>query len=233
MKLPKVLIFTVTYEGKDYCFEEFNKQFDSLSYPKECYRHVWIDNSKTPDYYEKLLSRGLDAFRVRRGNTAREAVARAQNLARKIALEEGYDYLLSIESDELGVPNNIVQHLIGKGKDVVGCLYKIKSPEDVSIACVTLLSDSDNGLKGTRLVSQEETVYLFNNPGLYPVNSCGLGCTLIRRSVFEKISFKYYPELKAFSDVFFANDVWRKGFSIHLDTSVVLNHMTDEYPDDR
>ena len=90
MKLPKVLVFTVTYDKKDYCFDGFAKQFP-LNYPN--FRHVWIDNTNDGGVYaDKLESKGLDVIRVKRGNTAREALARCQNVARKIALEEDYDF---------------------------------------------------------------------------------------------------------------------------------------------
>lgn len=229
--IPKVLVFTVTYEGKDYCFNEFKEQVSNFNYPKDSYRHVWIDNSESLDYYNKLKSEGLEVYHVERGNNAREALARSQNFARKLAIDGLYDYMLSIESDEFNIPVDIIQHLISKAKDVVGCYYLI-GPTNNRRGCVTLTTQVD-GLTGTRLVSEEETKQLLEVDGLFPVNSCGLGCTLISKEVFKKISFMYFPELKAFSDVFFANDVWRNGFKIYLDSSVKLEHLNNGYPDDR
>lgn len=222
MKLPKVLIFTITYEGKDYCYEEFRKYTDKINYPNA--KHIWIDNSKTLDYYEKLKADGLEVYHVARGNNTREALARSQNFARKMALEGDYDYLLSIESDLIGVPQNIVQHLIGNAKEVVGCLYLI-GPPDQRMPCVTVVKpDPNSGLVGTRLVTVEEAKDIIDHEQLHAVNSCGMGCTLIRRDVFEKIKFTYFPDLKAHSDVFFANDVWKNGFRIYVDSGVRLDH---------
>lgn len=222
--IPKVLVFTITYEGKDYCFDKFNYQMSKLSYPKESYRHIWIDNSQSMDYYNKLKNMGLEVYHVERGNTSREALARSQNFARRMALEEGYDYLLSVESDLLGVPHNIIQHLIGNAKEMVGCLYLI-GDERGRLPCVTIAELKEEvGLVGTRLIYADEGKQMIDNPGLYAVNSCGLGCTLISREVFEKVQFMYHPDLRSHSDVFFANDVWKNGFRIYVDSSILLDH---------
>lgn len=222
MKIPKVLVFTITYEGKDYCFDEFKEQVSKLNYPN--FRHIWIDNSKTLDYVKKLESEGLDAYHVDRGNNTREALARSQNFARKIAIEEGYDYILSLESDLFDVPSNIIQHLISQAKEMVGCFYLI-GDKDYRRPCVTVNKEAgDSGLVGTRLLNQQESADILQHKGLHAVNGCGLGCTLIAREVFEKIGFMYYPDLKAHSDVFFANAVWENGFRVFLDSTIVLDH---------
>ena len=217
----KVLVFTVTYDKKDYCFEQFVKQFP-LNYNN--YRHVWIDNTDDDgEYARKLESYGLEVIKVRRGNNAREALARSQNIARKIVLDEGYDYALSIESDMLNIPKNVIQTLIGRAKDVVGCFYTI-GDDKIRKPCITVADKKANGLIGTRVLSMEEGREILKTNGLHGVNSCGLGCTLIKREVLEKVRFMYYPHLKPFSDVFFANDVWKKGFKIYVDSSIYLNH---------
>lgn len=224
MKLPKVLIFTITYEGKEYCFEEFSKQFNNLTYPKDCYRHVWIDNSHGNEYYDLLKSRGLDVIKCERGNNTREALARSQNTARQLVIEGGYDYALSIESDIIGIPPDIIEQLLSTGKEMVGCLYPI-GPRDQRIPCITMPKKGANGTNGTRLISPEETRIVVENPGLHAVNSCGLGCTLIRKDILEAISFYYIPYLKPHSDAWFAIDVWKKGFRIFVNSSIVLEHL--------
>jgi len=94
---PKVLIGTVTYEGKDYCFDKFLENLKKISY--ENYDFIIIDNSKTDEYYKKLKSLGLNAFRTPRGNNSREAIAFSMNFMRDYFLKGKYDYLLTLESD--------------------------------------------------------------------------------------------------------------------------------------
>lgn len=223
MKLPKVLVFTVTYDKKDYCFDEFIQQLD-FSYPKKYYRHIWIDNSNDDGAYaKKLEAHGLDVIKTARGNNAREAVARSQNIARKIAIEENYEYLLSIESDMFDIPKNIIQHLIGRHKDVVGCYYTI-GDDKVRKPCITVSKPLENGMMGHRLLSLEEADVLIKWGGVHNIVNCGLGCTLIKKDVFVKTPFKYYPNLRPFSDAFFANDVIHNGFKTFVDVDVLLEH---------
>ncbi len=219
--LPKVLVFTVTYSGKDYVYEEFCKYVKDLDYPNM--RHIWIDNSNDDgEYYKKLLSDGHEVYHVERGNSSREALTRSQEFARKIALDENYDYLMSIESDIL-FPPNIIQILMGRSKEVVGALYMIGPPEN-RWPCVTIAKkDEITGLTGSRLLYKEEFPE-FQKKQLIAVNGCGLGCTLIEKKVIEKISFTYYPDLKGHSDIFFSNEVWKKGMRVFVDTSVICDH---------
>jgi GT2 family glycosyltransferase len=106
MKLPKVLVFSPTYEGKEYCRKEFVDNISRLSYPN--YDFLMIDNSRTDDYYNLLKKEGVNVVKVPRGANSREALAAAQNYARRKALDEGYDYVLSVESDVFP-PRDIIQ----------------------------------------------------------------------------------------------------------------------------
>lgn len=218
---PSVLAFTITYSGKDYVYEEFKSYLEKLDYPNV--RHIWIDNSDDGGkYHQKLLADGFEAYHVDRGNNSREALARSQNFARKIAIDEDYDYLLSIESDLLFHPQTLMQ-LIADERDVVGVRYNIGPPE-MRIPCITVSKiDPHNGLRGTRLLEHKE-FHDYTNKGLRAVNGCGLGFTLIKKEVFHKIQFTYYSDIKGHSDIFFNNDVWNNGWRVYCNTSVYCEH---------
>jgi GT2 family glycosyltransferase len=222
MKLPRVLVFTVTYEGKDYCLDTFLDHAKKINYPGV--RHIFIDNSKTDWYYRKLLELGLDAHRTSRGNNSREAIARAQNLARKIAIDEGYDYILSLESDIM-VPPNIVQLLLSHSLEVTSALYFIGDPkEKMRVPCLTLPDyKKEFGFFGTRLLTIEEfDDYL--HKGLKRVQAAGMGCCLISHRVFKRIPFMYEIGLRGHSDIYFFNDCFRLGIPVFVDTNIVLDH---------
>lgn len=221
-RLPKVLVFTVTYEGKDYALEQFLEHANKLTYPNM--RHIFIDNSKKDKYFRKLLSLGLDAYRVDRGNNSREAIARAQNLARQIAIDEGYDYLFSLESDIMAPPD-IIQDLMKSGTDVITGLYFIgDKTKGVRVPCITLPKYIEEGAYfGTRLLTQEELPNYVRN-GVQRVQAGGMGCCLIYRSVFEKIRFIYEIGLKGHSDIYFFNDCFGKNVPVFVDTDIVCDH---------
>ena len=58
MRFPKVLVFSPTYEGKEYCRKEFVENINKLSYPN--FDFIMIDNTAGNEYYEKLKVRDLE-----------------------------------------------------------------------------------------------------------------------------------------------------------------------------
>lgn len=220
VKLPKVLVFTITYSGKDYIYEEWKKASKAMTYPN--FDHVVIDNTDDDGEYAKKLEKDFWTIKVPRGNNSREAMARSQETARRLAVKEGYDYFLSLESDIIPTPT-VIQDLLKDAKEYVGALYFI-GDKTLRIPCITLPEKHEaTNMIGSRLIRQDEIAQYYKT-GLRNVNNCGLGCTLVRRDVFTKLKFKYYPNLRAHSDSFFANDAWRAGFRVFIDTDIVLEH---------
>jgi GT2 family glycosyltransferase len=220
IKLPKVLVFTITYSGKDYVYDKWKKAAKAINYPN--FDHVVIDNTRDNGEYSEKLSKDFWTIHVERGNSSREGMARSQEKARLIAVEKGYDYILSLESDIIPTPD-IIQELIKDAKEYVGALYFI-GDDNQRLPCITLPEKHEKtGLIGSRLIKPEEIKDYYKR-GLRSVNNCGLGCTLIKRRVFEKIKFNYYPNLRNHSDSFYANDAWRNGFRVFVDTDIILEH---------
>jgi hypothetical protein len=228
MALPKVLMFTVTYEGKDYCFEEFLENAKKLDYPGV--RHIWFDNSVGDEYFNKLKGLGLEVYKVERGNNSREALARGQEMARKMAIDEGYDYLFSLESD-IFPPKDIIQGLMTWGKDVCTGLYMLGADNpEVTRPCVTIPYRTDAGTMGTRQLKVEEyTEYM--DKGLHQVAAGGMGVCLMHKNAFTKTSFYYIPGLLAHSDVFFFNDMRTKNIEVFVDTGAYCIHKNSQWCD--
>jgi cellulose synthase/poly-beta-1,6-N-acetylglucosamine synthase-like glycosyltransferase len=49
MYLPKVLVATPTYEGKNYCLEQFIDNVANFTYPRSKFEFMIFDNSATPE----------------------------------------------------------------------------------------------------------------------------------------------------------------------------------------
>lgn len=225
MKLPKVLIFTITYSGKDYVWDEWINAVNKISYPN---KHIIIDNSDDNLEYYRLLKKRtqhshIEVYHVERGNNSREALARSQNFARKYAIENGYDYVLSLESDII-VPSNVIQRLIRYARPCVAALYEIGDREKgIRCPCITVPKKTNIGLGGTRLLYINEWD-LYRNKGLQKVVNAGLGCTLIRIDILKKYMFYYHPDLKGHSDTFFANCLWNDHIDFMVDTDFFVEH---------
>lgn len=229
MGLPKILIFTPVYEAKDYCFEEFIENTKNFTYPN--FEHIIIDNSKTNNYATKLRRRGIKkVYHVDRGNNSREALARAQTFARQYAIENGYDYLFSLESD-IFPPKDVLQRLLAHTTNVITGLYLIGNDSEGKpfVPCITL-PKYEPSIKafGTRLLYKEEIDYYTFN-GLHQVQAGGMGCCLIHKSVFEKIGFYYDPRFNGHSDIYFFNKLFNRKIPVFVDTDLYCEHKNSDW----
>lgn len=230
--MNRVLIFTPTYSGKDYCFDEFIANCEKITYKNK--RHIIVCNDQTEEYANniraKLQGKPFDVFWIGRGGTSREAIARAQNYARAIALRDGYDYVLSLESDIFPLPN-VLERLLLWGKDVVTGLYFIGSPDQkILIPCATVFElDKSINIMGTRLLKTYEEIEEFVKPGLKQVAAGGMGCCLMSRYALEQVPFIYEPDMGGHSDIFWFNDVYRKRMYSFVDTEVICRHKYSDW----
>lgn len=226
MKLPSVLIFTPIYDKKDYALPAFLEKAKAINYPNK--KHILIDNSPTMDYYHRLKAelepQGFYVYHVDRGNNTREALTRSQVFARRMALDEGFDYLMSIESDIM-VPPVILQWLIARMKPVVTVMYFIGDQKNgQKVPCVAVPEfHEDVGVWGSRLLKVDELGQFVNN-GLVQVHTGGMGGCLIRRDVLEKITFYYDPRYKGHSDIYFFNDCFKNRIPVFVDTDIWCDH---------
>jgi len=231
MKWPKILVFTPTYVGKDYCLEKFIQNCKNLTYPN--FEHIFLDNSNDQGvYYNKLCRKlkplGIKVFRVQRGNSSREALARAQNKAREVFLAGNYEYLMSLESD-IFPASNIMEALVWDNKDVVTGLYLIGEKEKVQTVCVTIPWENEKtGTMGTQVVDPKDIGKWFRQ-GLKRCSAGGMGCCLMSRYVVEKIPFTYIPGHSAHSDVFFFNTANQLGFEVYVDTHLTCGHLNSSW----
>lgn len=231
-------MFTPTYSGKDYCFEDFIQNTQKISYPNV--KHVILDNSVGDEYFRKLKNRlmktSIDVYKIERGGTSREAIARAQNFARKMALENGYDYLFSLESD-IFVPHDVIQRMLMHAKPVVTGMYLIGTPDKkIRVPCATVLDFKPAlGMYGTRLIGikdktvDEEELKDFMSPGLKQVAAGGMGVCMIRRDALEQIPFMYEPKMAGHSDIFWFNECHRKKIPVFVDTSIFCDHQYSDW----
>ena len=221
---PKVLVAIPIYEGKEYMFKENFKCIKELDYPN--YDYIYIDNSEYTSYYYKLKKRDCNVVHVDREGNSRQALTNAQNYARQKAIEEGYDYLMFIESD-LTPPKDAITRLMNHELPVVGGTYFIGTG-DIKTLCVFFTRQNKQGIWGTVPIMPKD-VKEFLNTGLRRVHGIGLGCTLIRRDLFTRFNFWTDERFdNKHSDVYFYMDLWNAQIPVHVDTNFLVPH----YPSD-
>lgn len=227
MNYPKVLIFSPTYEGKEYCRKRFVENINKINYPNK--EFIMIDNSEGDDYYNLLKSEGVPIHRVPRGNNSREALSAAQNYARKYAIDNGFDYALSVESD-LFPPENIIQTLMRHWKPVVGGLYylggyydEINNKQFPIVPCVFITKNDGSG--GTRFITTEEHEQLKGLGGIHQVHGMGVGCTLFDIEIFKKYPFWCDSRFEnKHSDVYYYMNLWNDKVPVYVVTLILLHY---------
>jgi glycosyltransferase involved in cell wall biosynthesis len=257
MNKPRVLVASPSYYGKDYCTVKYLNAVRSFTY--ENFDFIMVDNSpKGEEWYATKLKRmGVRVFKTSRGRNSREAINNSMNFIRNYALEHKYDYLLVVESDLFPEPDTI-QRLLRFGKKVVGSYYllgheqdtikydeimkafnnKIISQEEATFllkgleperACIFLLDRKQDGRLGSKNLTPKESIEWFGN-GLKQVHGCGLGCTLISKSILEKFAFWTDNRFdNKHHDVYFYLDLHNAGIPVFVDTDRNIPHMPSRW----
>ena len=228
----KVLLSIVTYENKDYIWNEFINNINNLSYDN--YDVIIVDNSKNINYYETLKTRLKDTNyivkHVSRGDTSREAQAKSLNCIRDYFLNGDYDYLMNIESD-LIPPINIIERLMSRDKLVVGGLYNIgfyNNPKEPLRPCLFGIKKI-NGILKTFNIPPSDGWSFFGN-GLIKIHGMGIGCVLIHKLIIQKFKFWFYlDKVVKHSDVLFYMDLRNNGYDVFIDTDIIIPHYNTDW----
>jgi len=199
---------------------------NKINYPN--YDFLMIDNSQRGNYYYKLQSEGVPVVRVPRGANSREALAAAQNYARKKALTEGYDYVLSVESD-IFPPPDVIQRLMSHWKPVAGALYYIGGIGNTPKHPCVFVTRKENP-SATRLITVEEHREMQGVGGIHRVHGMGVGCTLIDVNVLKNNVFWCDNRFtNKHSDVYFYMDLWNKKIPVYVDYDTVVRHDNSDW----
>lgn len=201
--IPKVLVGVVTYNGKDYCKEEFEARLNNLSY--ESYQFVIVDTTEF------------------KGNS-RHKITKGYNTILKMFKEsKQFDYLLTLEADVIP-PKYIIEALMAHNLDIVGAMYAVGPTKNRFPCAFTgkafkiknyLGQEHGSGIQSFEWSDLDGTVK--EAPG-----GCGLGCVLIKRDVLNKLEEFRYGE--AHCDMYFHEDCYKNGFKTYVDTSIICKH---------
>jgi hypothetical protein len=141
---------------------------------------------------------------------------------RGVLLSGPYDALLTLESDVIAPPETLI-HLAAlieqHGADVAYGGYYFRHGTNVHINLLRHVQSSNPDAPLTLRPDQWYAAYDAQGP--IQVSGSALGCTLIARTVLDKIDFR---ESGVHCDTPFTADVWRAGYSMMADTRVLCGH---------
>lgn len=145
----------------------------------------------------------------------------ARNMAAAAALEKGFTWLFFLDDDVI-VPPDALQRLIGRGKDIVSGLY-YRRLEPIMPVAMYKKPDKTN-----------EFVTDFRPGEILEVDMVGAGALLIHRRVLERMEKPWFqwtigredipPHDRCSEDFYFCAKAKKAGFEIWLDSSVQCQH---------
>lgn len=141
------------------------------------------------------------------------------NAARELALAGGFDALLTIEADML-VPPDALERLSQVDADVAYGLYVSRHGRHPWLT-LSRVTEEVQGSQGMGETWQERSAMWDQ---VVETAGVGLGCTLIRRPVLERITFRCEDQYIA-NDWYFSIDVQAQGFTQMHDCGVRCGHI--------
>ena len=214
---PKILVGVCTYSGKEYILERFIDRIKNLTYDN--YDILFVDNSKDDDYFNKIKSFGVPVIKSKWNEQSKIRLTNAQNLLRQEVLDKGYDYLFNLEQD-LIPPVDIIEKLLEHKKEVISGWYYITQSPRPCLSQTWQLIDMQFALRPPLMTAMAKERLMKCFLGSF-------GCSLIHRSVLEKIKFKVYRIFTQHADTWFYFDCDKLGIEVWTDTDLLIPHFQD------
>ena len=219
---PKVLIGCPTSYHKEYCLEKYIEGLKNIDYPN--FDILLIDNSEDDNYFNKIKSYNIPVIKGPYFEGARDRITASRNILREKTIEEGYDYLFSLEQDVVP-PRDVLLKLTRQEKKVISCIYFvhniIENKRELTPQAFVILEGKEHAdLPSMRPLNSFE----LNSDKIMQIVSCGLGCVLIHKDILKQIKFRYDKNTEAFDDRPFCIDLYKKNIPIFCDTSIKCMH---------
>jgi len=181
-------------------------------------------------WFSGVLVNWIKNYDIELFTISAQPVDYARNKLIRIVLDSGvkFDYIFFLDSD-VSCPINTLELLIERNKDIVSGVYFSRVHPYVPMM-----------FRDTKKVEGEEINYSepfkdFKLNELIKVDSIGLGCCLIKTSVFEKISFPWFSYKQIYNkekdtvryiseDHYFCDLLKENNFEVFIDTRVLCRH---------
>lgn len=221
----KVLVCTPHNVVKNYCFDEWLARVTNLTYPN--YDILIADNSPDNKNKKRIVKMGINAIYIKpKRKVNQKYIAESQEALRVHALLHKYDFILFIESD-IFPPHDIIERLLAHRKKVVSASYFINFGEESHLMLQNIEKDG-GAVKHTMNIDSGYDINIVDGE-VHEVYACGLGCTLIHKSVLEQIRFRWEEGAPSHADTIFAADLKQLKIKQYLDTSIICEHKNSSW----
>jgi len=223
--LPKILLAAPTSTYKNYIFLEWLIHINTLTYPN--LNVLIVDNSHDINYHKELRKMGVNVLHCSPKNkTNHEYITESQNMLRTHFLKGNYDYFFSYEVDQFG-PCNIIEKLLSANADVISAPYFIDHGYKSRLLISYLKKTGEQSYK--TVFPEMDELIKFTDGQIKQTYENGLGCSLIKRHVLEKIKFRIKKGESGHSDKYFYMDLWKNTIHAYMDTSILIRHFNSNW----
>lgn len=143
------------------------------------------------------------------------AVKKQREYFRRIALDQGFDYLYFLGADTIPPPD-VIERLLAHDKKIVGGVYWGRSNAENG--------QPDRAVAWINVLSQETQAAVFSEMSEYPrrIDGMGMDCVLIHRDVLEKVSWLDWEQND--DDYPFYDLAKSAGYPCFIDTTIQAKH---------
>jgi ubiquinone/menaquinone biosynthesis C-methylase UbiE len=150
-------------------------------------------------------------------------VDKARNELVRMAIKDNCDYVFFIDSDTI-IPSGALEDLLAMDKDIASGLYFSKGKPYLPVARIK---------EGDKHGFLED--FEFNE--IMEVQGVGMGCCLIKTSIFKEMEFPYFKlewrqkdgiHYQIAEDLYFCDEAVKLGHKVFLNTGVVCDHFGSE-----
>ncbi len=221
---PKVLVCCPTSDKKSYCDDRYFSQLHLLSYPN--YSVFICDNSSGVGYVNKIKGLGFDAVHINKyGMSSAEMLAVSHERLRMYAIKHNFDYMFHLESDVFVPSVDIIERLLMHRKPIVSAMYASRHGAKRWFLLQQLQETGLEKYGHLNVVNLDNGADInFIDGSVKEIFACGLGCSLIHKSVFSKIKFSFQPGSDLHPDTLFYCELYKLGIKNFVDTSLVCEH---------
>lgn len=217
-KIPKVLCGCPTNLKKSYILERYVSRLKELTYPN--IELVLSDNSADDSFKLDIEKLGIKCLKSPWHEKSRFRIMTSRNQLRQYALDNGFDFYMSIEADVIP-PVDIIEKLLIHNKDLVGGWYYIGDP-NYARPCV---SQEWKEVGNDKVVQAPPTQVVMAKNRLMKAFLGSMGIMLISRNVLEKIKFRVLDRFSHHDDTWFFFDCEDNGFELWIDTDLLVVHL--------
>ncbi len=219
----KVLVACIIYDDNKHCFDHFWKSVQSQDFKNT--DTIFVDCSANTDCNNALNKTGAKVIKGDRKSNKVESLVAARKIIKEFFKVNNYTHLLFVEHDIL-IPKQAISRMLFHKKDLITgvALTNMNFGDKYEIA-PTLYDFAEEG--SVRIMELREII----DDRLIEIFGASFSCTLISKTVLNKIDFRFFEKSMSGDDVAFFADARDAGFDVFADTSIKCNRLVKQKGD--